>query len=85
MKEFDMLQFFVGMYLILSLVVTLLLWTAMAASRMDDMEEEHDSQRLYRIALAISKFKNAGYQKEYDLLEGTASFNIYSSTSHHLL
>ena len=69
-----MLQICFGTYLILGLPVILLLWSALAASRMHDMEEGYDRQRFYRIMLAISNFKNAGYRKEYDLLEDTASF-----------
>ena len=38
-KEFDMLQIFLGIYLGLSLFANLLLWTALAASRLHDMEE----------------------------------------------
>ena len=62
-----------GTYLVLGLPVILLLWTALAASRMHDMEEGNDRQRFYQITLAISNFKNAGYRKEYDLLKDTAS------------
>jgi len=68
-----MLQVCFGTYLVLGLPVLLLLWTALAASRMYDMEEGHDRQRFYRIALAISSFKNAHYGREYDLLEDHAS------------
>jgi len=68
-----MLQIFFGIYLVLGLPAILLLWTALAASRMHDMEEGYDRQRFYRIALAISNFKNAKYGREYDLLEDRAS------------
>jgi len=68
-----MLQICFGTYLVLALPVILLLWTALAASRMHDMEEGYDRQRFYRIVLAISNFKNAGYRKEYDLLGDTVS------------
>jgi len=68
-----MLQICFGTYLVLVLPVILLLWTALAASRMHDMEEGYDRQRFYRIVLAISNFKNAGYRKEYDLLGDTVS------------
>jgi len=68
-----MLQIFFGIYLVLGLPAILLLWTALATSRMHDMEEGDDRQRFYRIALAISNFKNAGYRKEYDLLEDAVS------------
>jgi uncharacterized membrane protein YhaH (DUF805 family) len=37
-----MLQVFFGIYLVLSLLAILLLWTALAASRIHDMEEEYD-------------------------------------------
>ncbi len=67
-----MLQVFFGIYLVLGLPAILLLWTALAASRMHDMEEGNDRQRFYQITLAISNFKNAGYRKEYDLLKDTA-------------
>jgi hypothetical protein len=73
MKEFNMLQICFGTYLVLALPVIVVLWTALAASRIHDMEEGQDRQRFYRIALAISNFKNAGYRKEYDLLENTGS------------
>ena len=68
-----MLQVCFGSYLVLGLPAILLLWTALAASRMHDMEEGHDRQRFYRIALAISNFKNAQDGREYDLLEDHAS------------
>ncbi|MGZ9225239.1 MAG: hypothetical protein ACXW4M_06745 [Anaerolineales bacterium] len=68
-----MLQICFGTYLVLALPVILLLWTALAASRMHDMGEGYDRQRFYRIVLAISNFKNAGYRKEYDLLGDTVS------------
>ena len=62
-----MLQICFGTYLLLAFPAILLLWTALAASRMHDLEEGHDRQRFYRIALAISNFKNAQYGREYDL------------------
>ena len=68
-----MLQVCFGTYLVLGLPAILLLWAALAASRIYDMEEGHDRQRFYRIALAISNFKNAKYGREYDLLENPAS------------
>lgn len=68
-----MLQVCFGSYLVLGLPAILLLWTALAASRMHDREEGHDRQRFYRIALAISNFKNSQYGREYDLLEDHAS------------
>ena len=68
-----MLQIFFGIYLVLGLPAILLLWTALAASRMHDIDEGHDRQRFYRITLAISNFKNAKYGREYDLLEDHAS------------
>lgn len=68
-----MLQICFGTYLVLAFPAILLLWTALAASRMHDLEEGHDRQRFYRIALAISNFKNAQYGREYDLLEDQAS------------
>ena len=68
-----MLQICFGTYLVLGLPAILLLWTALAASRMHDMEEGNDCQRFYQIALAISNFKNAKYGREYDLLEDPAS------------
>ena len=66
-----MLQVCFGSYLVLGLPAILLLWTTLAASRMHDMEEGHDRQRFYRIALAISNFKNA--RGEFDLLEDFVS------------
>ena len=68
-----MVQVCFGTYLVLALPAILLLWAALEASRVHDMEEGFDRQRFYRIALAISNFKNAGYRKEYDLLEDPAS------------
>ena len=68
-----MLQICFGTYLVLAFPAILLLWTALAVSRMHDLEEGHDRQRFYRIALAISNFKNAQYGREYDLLEDHAS------------
>ncbi len=68
-----MLQICFGTYFVLGLPAILVLWTALAASRIHDTKEGHDRQRFYRIALAISNFKNAGYRKEYDLLEDTVS------------
>jgi hypothetical protein len=73
MEEWNMLQICFGTYLVLALPVIAVLWTALATSRMHDMQEGQDRQRLYRIALAISNFKNAGYRKEYDLLKDTVS------------
>jgi hypothetical protein len=49
----------------------LLLWAALSASGMYDREEGHDRQRFYRIALAISNFKNA--RGEFGLLEDSVS------------
>ena len=68
-----MLQIFFGTYLVLGLPAILLLWTALAASRMHDIDEGHDRQRFYRIVSAISNLKNAKYGREYDLLEDRAS------------
>jgi hypothetical protein len=70
-KEFDMPQIFFGIYLVLGLPAILLLWTALAAARMHDIDEGDDRQRFYRIALATSNFKNA--RAEFDLLEEPAS------------
>ena len=67
-----MLQICFGTYLVLALPVIVVLWTALAASRRHAMEEGYDRQRFYRIALAISSFKNA--PGEFDLLEDRASF-----------
>ena len=66
-----MLQIFFGTYLVLGLPAILLLWTALAASRMHNMEEGYDRQRFYRTALAISNLKNA--RGESDLLGDDAS------------
>jgi len=68
-----MLQICFGTYLVLALPVIVVLWTALAASRMHDMEEGKDRQRFYRITLAISNFRNVGYRKEYNLLKDTVS------------
>ena len=68
-----MLQVCFGIYLVLGVPALLLVWTALAASRMHDMEEGYDHQRFYRIVLAISNFKNAQYGREYDLIEDHAS------------
>ena len=68
-----MLQVCFGTYLVLGLPAILLLWMALAAARMHDIDEGDDRQRFYRITLAISNFKNAKYGREYDLLEDHAS------------
>ncbi len=62
-----------GTYLVLGLPVILLLWTALTASRMHDMEveEAYDRQRFYQIASAISNFKGA--RGEFDLIKDYAS------------
>jgi hypothetical protein len=54
----------------LGLLAILLLWTALAASRMHnmhDMEEGYDRQGFYQTASTISNFKNA--RGESDLLK----------------
>ncbi len=68
-----MLQVFFGIYLVIGLPAILLLWTALAASRMHDMEveEAYDRQRFYQIASAISNFKGA--RGEFDLIKDYAS------------
>jgi hypothetical protein len=66
-----MLQVCFGTYLVLGLPAILLLWAALKASRLHDREEGHDRQRFYRIALAISNFKNG--QGEFDLLKDSVS------------
>lgn len=66
-----MLQVCFGTYLVLGLPALLLLWAALAASRVHEMEEGHDRQRFYRIALAISNFKNG--RGEFDLMEDPVS------------
>jgi hypothetical protein len=71
-KEFDMLQIFFGIYLVLGLLATLLLWTALAASRRHDMEERYDRPRFDWTALTISNSKNA--RGEPDLLEDQIVF-----------
>lgn len=68
-----MLQICFGTYLVLALPIIVVLWTALAASRIHDMEVGQDRQRFYRITLAISNFKNTRQRNEYDLLENTAS------------
>lgn len=73
-----MLQVCFGVYLILTLLVMVWLWAALATSRIHDTNEGHDRQRLYRIMLAISKFKDAGYRKEYNPLEDAASLGEFS-------
>ena len=54
-----MLQIFFGIYLVLGLLAILLLWTALAASRMHDMEEGYDRQGFYQTASTISNYENA--------------------------
>ena len=68
-----MLQVFFGIYLVLALPAILLLWTALAASRMRDLEVEegYDRQRFYQIASAISNFKST--RGEFDLIKDHAS------------
>jgi hypothetical protein len=66
-----MLQICFGTYFVLGLPAILLLWAALSASRMYDRGEGHDRQRFYRIALAISNFKNV--RGEFDLLEDSVS------------
>jgi hypothetical protein len=68
-----MLQVCLGTYLVLGLPAIFVLWTALAAARMHDMEEGYERQRFYRIALAISNFKNAQYRGKYRLVEDPAS------------
>lgn len=53
-----MLQICLGTYLVLGLPAMLLLWMALAAAKTHDMDEGHDRQRYYRIALAIANLKN---------------------------
>ncbi|HLO18031.1 MAG TPA: hypothetical protein VK206_24585 [Anaerolineales bacterium] len=59
-----MLQIFFEIYLVLSLAAALLLWMALAVSRMDEVEEGQDRQRFYQIAWEISNPKNTRYGKE---------------------
>ena len=66
-----MLQICFGTYLVLGLPAILLLWAALTASRLHEREEGHDRQRFYRIALAISNFKNG--RGEFDLLKDSVS------------
>ena len=66
-----MLQVCFGTYLVLGLPALLLLWAALAASKLHDLEEGQDRQRFYRIVLAISNFKNG--RGEFDLLEDSVS------------
>jgi len=67
-----MLQIFFGIYLMLSLSTALLLWMALAVSRMHEAAEGQDRQRLYRIAWETSKLKNTPYEKEYDPSQDSA-------------
>ena len=53
-----MLQIFFEIYLVLSLVAALLLWMALAVSKMHEVQEGQDRQRLYRIVCGISNLKN---------------------------
>ena len=66
-----MLQVCFGTYLVLGLPAILLLWAALAASRMHEIDEGHDRQRFYQIASAISNFKGA--RGEFDLIKDYAS------------
>jgi len=66
-----MAQIFFVTYLVLGLLATLLLWTTLVASRMHDIEEGENLQRVDRTALAVSSFKNA--RVEPDLLEEPVS------------
>lgn len=49
-----MLEICFGTYLLLGLPAVLVLWTALAASKMHNMGGENDQQRYYQIALATS-------------------------------
>ena len=68
-----MLYICFGIYLVLGLLVIFWLWAVMANSRIQNTNEGHDRQRLYRIMLAISRSEGAGYRTEYNLLEDTPS------------
>jgi uncharacterized membrane protein YhaH (DUF805 family) len=56
-KEIDMLQIFFGIYLVLGLLATLLLWMALIAAKTHDTE--YNSQHHYQMGLAVANLKNA--------------------------
>jgi hypothetical protein len=68
-----MLQICLDIYLMLSLPAALVLWMSLVTSRMHEVERGDDQQRFYRIALAISKFKEAQLERKYDLWEDPIS------------
>jgi len=68
-----MLQICFEIYLMLSLPTALLLWMSLIASRTYEVERGDDQQRFYRIALAISKFKEVRLERKYDLREDLIS------------
>lgn len=53
-----MLQNFFGIYLVLGLPAILVLWRALAASKMHDMDEGYHRQDFYQTTSTISNFKN---------------------------
>lgn len=63
-----MLEICFGTYLVLGLPVMVLLWMALAASK---LPRENDRQRHYQITLAIARLKDI--RGEYHLLEDPAS------------
>jgi len=64
-----MLQICFGTYLVLGLPAILLLWMALVAAKMHDLNGDSTRQRHYQIRLALSNLKNAKFTRNYDLLE----------------
>lgn len=67
-----MLQIILGTYLLLALGAMLLLWMALAAANMHEMDDGSDRQRQYRIAMALSNLKNARIRATSGRLEDHA-------------
>jgi hypothetical protein len=57
-KEIDMLQIFFGIYLVLGLPATVLIWMALVAAKTHERDGEYDGQHNYQIALAVANLKN---------------------------
>jgi len=53
-----MLQIFFGIYLVLGLPATLLLWMALVVAKTHDIDGGYDGQHNYQIELAVANLKN---------------------------
>ena len=64
-----MLQICFGTYLVLGLPAILLLWMALSAAKMHDLNGGSTRQRHYQLRLTLSNLKNANFTRNYDLLD----------------